>query len=88
MTYSPLPLKLRPYSDRWEYPCIIASTDGYNWVTPIGLQNPIDDLTSEEIDNCDYFSDPHLVYNWLYCIKGRFILYASFSIVIIELFMS
>ena len=65
MVYTPYPLAggTAAYLDRWECPCIMCSDDGVNWDIPGSLQNPIDDLTADEITNKDYFSDPHLVFN-------------------------
>lgn len=54
---------LAPYRERWENPCIHASNDGIHWITPSGLENPIDNLSPEEIAAKDYYSDPHLVLN-------------------------
>lgn len=60
MVETPYPIKGEPYRDRWECPMIHFSDDGINWDQ---IENsPIDDLTEEEIDNRDYFSDPHLVF--------------------------
>lgn len=61
MVQTPLPIGGLPYRDRWECPCIYWSNDGINWETNES-NNPIDDLSSAEINNGDYFSDPHLVY--------------------------
>lgn len=59
MAQTPYPIADRePYRDRYENPCIYYSDDGFNW-TPI--DNPLDDLTKEEIHQGCYFSDPHLV---------------------------
>lgn len=43
-----------------ENPCIAVSNDGYNWMVPDGLNNPIDNITDVSIE---YNSDPHLVFN-------------------------
>ena len=60
MAQTPLPpFEVQPYVDRYELPCIHYSDDGLNW-KPIAL-NPIEDLTDEQIEEHDYFSDPHLV---------------------------
>lgn len=48
-----------PYVDRYELPCIHYSDDGLKWY-PIA-NNPIDELTQDEIEQCNYFSDPHLI---------------------------
>ena len=53
------PRHIPPYTDRWELPCIHYSDDGLKW-HPI-KQNPIDDLTQEDISQHNYLSDPHLV---------------------------
>ena len=47
------------YRDQFECPSIHYSHDGIHWLE-IG-ENPIDNLTSEERRNKDYFSDPDLV---------------------------
>ncbi len=62
MAYTPFPIGALPYRDRWEYPCICASNDGVNW-NDINDEQPLDDLTMNQIQNRDYFSDTHLVYN-------------------------
>lgn len=62
MVESPFPIGGLPYSDRYENPCIHCSKDGVNWTTPIGLINPIDDITQSDINNKNYLSDPHLIY--------------------------
>ena len=62
MSESPFPKGASPYRDRYENPCIHCSNDGVNWTTPIGLVNPIDDLTATDITNKDYMSDPHIIY--------------------------
>lgn len=59
MAETPFPPKAKPYNDRWECPSIHASNDGIHWTEPI--QNPITNLSDEEIENLDYYSDPHLV---------------------------
>lgn len=61
MVQTPCPINGLPYRDRWECPCIYYSEDGIRWFTDPGV-NPIDDLNSGEIENGDFFSDPHLVY--------------------------
>ncbi len=55
--YSPL---CKPYQDRNECPSIHVSKDGVNWSEV--ANNPIDNLNGKEIEELDYFSDPHLVY--------------------------
>ncbi|WP_343337258.1 hypothetical protein TPELB_23410 [Terrisporobacter petrolearius] len=62
MAETPLPIGATLYRDRYECPCIHASNNGIDWVQPNGLANPIDDLTSQEISNEDFFSDVHLIY--------------------------
>ena len=47
------------YIDRYEVPHIHASNDGYNWDVKA---NPLDDVTSEEIELGTFMSDPHIVY--------------------------
>lgn len=53
-------VKLEPYQDRWELPCIHYSDDGIHWQCI--KNNPIDDLNETEIDAHDFMSDPHLVF--------------------------
>lgn len=60
MAETPFSPKCKPYRDRNECPSIHVSNDGINW-TEID-KNPIDDLTGKEIEELDYFSDPHLVF--------------------------
>lgn len=62
MAETPFHKNSLPYRDRWECPSIHVSDDGLIWKVPEGGDNPIDDLTNEEIGNLDYFSDPDLVY--------------------------
>lgn len=50
---------MAPYVDRYELPCVHYSDDGLNWY-PIE-HNPIDDLSLEEIEQHEYFSDPHMI---------------------------
>ncbi len=52
-------MEIAPYRDRYELPCVHYSDDGLRWY-PI-LTNPIVDLTSEELEAHDYYSDPHLI---------------------------
>lgn len=62
MAQTPYPIGAEPYRDRWECPQIHVSDDGELWKSPVpGKLIPIDDLTEEEIQRKDYFSDPHLV---------------------------
>lgn len=60
MTETPFSPKSKPYEDRNECPSIHVSNDGIKW-TEIA-KNPIDDLNIKEIEELDYFSDPHLVF--------------------------
>ncbi len=54
MAESPYPIRsILPYRDRWETPCIHFSNDGKKWESI--KDNPIDDLTEEEIKNKYYF---------------------------------
>lgn len=62
MAYTPMPLGALPYTDRWECPTVMVSEDGKKWKYPATMEY-IDDLSPEEINNKDYFSDPHLLYN-------------------------
>ncbi len=57
--YLTLPSVGDNYRDQFECPSIHYSHDGIHW-EEIG-ENPIDNLTSEERRNRDYFSDPDLV---------------------------
>lgn len=67
------PFEIEPYRDRYELPCIHFSDDGLNFY-PIDA-NPIVDLTDEEIDAHNYYSDPHLLF-----INGRLEMYFRYSI--------
>lgn len=60
MAQTPLPpFEIQPYIDRYELPCVHYSDDGMEWkAIP---SNPIEDLTNGQIEEHDYFSDPHLV---------------------------
>lgn len=60
MVETPYPINGKPYRDRWECPMIHFSDDGINWNQI--CNSPIDDLTEAEIENRDFFSDPHLVF--------------------------
>ena len=57
--YLTLPSTGDNYRDQFECPCMHYSHDGIHWENVIN--NPIDDLTTEEKKNRDYFSDPDLV---------------------------
>ena len=57
---TPFSPKCKPYEDRNECPSIHVSNDGINWYEI--TSNPIDDLNKKEVENLDYFSDPHLIY--------------------------
>ena len=52
--------ELKPYRARWELPCVHYSDDGIHWKNI--TNNPVDDLTEQQIADEDYLSDPHLVY--------------------------
>lgn len=67
------PCTIEPYRDRYEIPCIHYSDDGITWKSI--PNNPIDELTPQEIDEHDYFSDPHLIYK-----DGVLELYYRFTI--------
>lgn len=60
MAETPFAPQGKPYRDRNECPSIHVSNDGINW-SEITI-NPIDNLTEKEIEELDYFSDPHLVF--------------------------
>lgn len=53
------PTAVAPYRDRYELPCVHFSDDGKEWFPIPG--NPIEDLTTAEIEAHDYYSDPHLL---------------------------
>ena len=63
MAFTPFPIGAKPYRDRWEYPCVVASNDGVRWEYPEGKVEPLDDLTEDEIARKDYFSDTELLFN-------------------------
>ena len=50
---------IKPYNDRYELPCVLFSDDGIHWKSI--PNNPIDDLTPEDIEAHNYLSDPHLI---------------------------
>lgn len=54
------PFHIDPYVDRYELPCIHFSNDGLSWHSIDS--NPIDDLTLDDIQQKNYYSDPHLVF--------------------------
>lgn len=61
MVETPYPPKfLRPYPDRYELPCVHYSKNGIDWYSI--KNNPIDDLSKEDIIHNNYLSDPHLIY--------------------------
>ena len=60
MAETPFSPRCKPYRDRNECPSIHVSNDGYIWKEI--SKNPIDDLNEREIEELDYFSDPHLVH--------------------------
>lgn len=60
MAETPFSPQCKPYEDRNECPSIHVSNDGINWSEII--KNQIDNLTEKEIEELDYFSDPHLVF--------------------------
>lgn len=62
MAFTPMPIGAKPYTDRWECPCVVVSHDGINWCYP-GEKRYLDDLNQVQIADMDYFSDPHLVYD-------------------------
>lgn len=63
MAYSPYPIGGKPYMDRWENPCVVVSNDGVKWSYPNNTIKFIDDISPEQIENRNYFSDPHIIYN-------------------------
>lgn len=66
------PFIVDPYRDYFELPCIHYSDDGVHWA-PIP-SNPIEVLTKEEIEDHNYYSDPHLVLR-----DGKLELYYRFT---------
>lgn len=60
MAETPFSPQCKPYMDRNECPSIHVSNNGIDWkeIAP----NPIDNLNNKEIEELDYFSDPHLVH--------------------------
>lgn len=66
------PNNMEPYRDRYELPCIHFSDDGISW-EPVP-NNPIEELTNEEIEAHNYYSDPHLLFK-----EGRLELYYRFT---------
>ena len=62
MAFTPYPTNAEPYRDRWESPCVVASQDGLNWQYPCGMAY-LDDLTPQQINLKNYFSDTHLYYD-------------------------
>jgi len=51
-----------PYSDeKIENPSIARSTDGVHWTDPVGLKNPIDEPTEQDLLDKAHFSDGVLV---------------------------
>src|SRR5690625_2241766 len=64
MVHTPFPIANKPpYRARWECPSILRSPDGQDWRKPFNAPNPLVDLTQEEIDRGDYYSDPCIVMN-------------------------
>ena len=60
MAETPFSPQCRPYMDRNECPSIHVSNNGIDWKEV--TNNPIDNLNDNEIQELDYFSDPHLIY--------------------------
>ena len=58
MAYTPYPNS----NDYYENPCIAASSNGIDWDTPLGLTNPLAELTPEEDADKGHYSDTHLLY--------------------------
>lgn len=61
MAETPFSHRTQPYIDRNECPSIHVSNDGVNWTEPVGVTNPLEDLSAEQVKELDYFSDPCLV---------------------------
>ena len=66
------PFEIEPYRDRYELPCIHYSDDGLKFY-PIS-SNPIVDLSKADIDEQNYYSDPHLI-----LVNGKLELYFRFT---------
>lgn len=66
-------VEIEPYNDRYELPCVLFSDDGIHWNSI--ANNPIDDLSPEDIDVHNYLSDPHLILK-----EGRLELYYRYTI--------
>lgn len=67
------PYEVLPYRDRYELPCIHYSDDGKNWQPIPG--NPIEDLLPDEIEQRNFYSDPHLILK-----EGKLELYYRYTI--------
>ena len=48
MAYTPFPISAKPYPDRWECPCVMASHNGIDWSWP-DKKRFIDDLMSSKL---------------------------------------
>jgi hypothetical protein len=57
MAHTPYPLS----NDDYENPCISVSNDGVNWTDPVGITNPIDQPTAQELADGWHMSDTHLL---------------------------
>jgi len=57
MAYSPYPNSNAYY----ENPCVAASHDGINWITPAGLVNPLEKVSDQDFKDGYHYSDPELV---------------------------
>lgn len=56
MSYTPWPNN----NNSLENPSIVASKDGFNWIVPENLTNPVSGFPDENSN--DYYSDPNLIY--------------------------
>lgn len=63
MVETPFSPECKPYRDRNECPSVHVSMDGVTWQTPEKVNNPLVNLSEEQVADFDYFSDPHLLYN-------------------------
>lgn len=64
---------IEPYNDRYELPCVLFSDDGIHWgAIP---NNPIDDLTPQDLVAHNYLSDPHMI-----LVDGQLELYYRYTI--------
>ncbi len=58
MAFTPYPFG----NDDYENPSIVVSQNGYDWVTPKGLKNPLTGVP-KDVDRGGHYSDPHILTN-------------------------